>query len=206
MNRCYGGIARAVCLLIALISGCVTLERSYPDIRYFAIGLGERGPSSNSAGHQTLVVSSLHISPRYADKSFVYRTSGSGYETDFYNQFLTPPDSMLGEELRKGLAASPVFKYVVGPSSQLQPDYLLEGSVNALYGDFRDLNKPAAVLEIEFFLRSEDSDNPGILLHKRYTKTVPISARSPEALVEGWSQALGEVVSDLSADLEKIKL
>jgi ABC-type uncharacterized transport system auxiliary subunit len=205
MSRRFDPVARTAWLLLAVIGGCVSLERSYPEVRYFVIGLGGK-TGSNAAGDQILLVSSLHISPRYADKSFVYRTSDSGYEADFYHQFLTPPDSMLGEEVRKGLAGSPVFKYVVGPSSQLRPDYVLEGSVNALYGDFRNLDKPAAVLEIEFFLHSEDSNRPGVLLHKRYAKTIPISARSPEALVKGWSEALGEIVSDLNADLEKSKL
>jgi ABC-type uncharacterized transport system auxiliary subunit len=199
-------IACATWALVAWSSGCVSLERSYPDRRYFVVELPQNSQRSNSSGDQTLMVAGLRVSPRYADRSFVYRTSEAGYESDFYNQFLTSPDTMLGEELRKGLGASRVFKYVVGPSNQLQPNYVLEGSVNALYGDFRNLDKPAAVLEIEFFLHNEDSNHPGIVLHKRYAKTVPISARSPEALVKGWSEALGEIVSDLNADLEKSKL
>ena len=205
MNRYYGFIARAALLLFVLSAGCVSLERSYPDKRYFVVELGENAQRSNPAGNQTLLVSGLRISPRYADKSFVYRTSESGYESDFYNQFLTSPETMLSEEVRKGLAASPAFKYVVGPSSQLQPNYVLEGSVNALYGDFRNLNTPSAVLEIEFFLHNEDSANPGVVLQKRYTKTVPLSGRSPDALVKGWSQALGAVLTELNSDLEKVK-
>jgi len=204
MNRFHGPIARAA-LLFFLSVGCVSLERSYPEKRYFVVELAENTQRSNLAGDQTLLVSGLRISPRYADKSFVYRTSESGYESDFYNQFLASPDTMLSEELRKGLAVSPAFKYVIGPSSHLQQNYVLEGSVNALYGDFRNRKKPAAVLEIEFFLHNEDSSNPGITLQKRYVKTVPISARSPEALVKGWSQALSAVLSELNSDLEKIK-
>jgi len=205
MNRFHGLIARAALLLFVLSAGCVSLERSYPEKRYFVVELAENTQRSNPAGDQTLLVSGLRVSPRYADKSFVYRTSEAGYESDFYNQFLTSPDIMLSEELRKGLAASPAFKYVVGPSSQLQPNYVLEGSVNALYGDFRNLDKPTAVLEIEFFLHNEDIVNPGIVLQKRYTKTASISGRSPEALVKGWSQALGAILTELNGDLEKVK-
>jgi cholesterol transport system auxiliary component len=194
-----------VLLLSLFCSGCVSLERSYPEKRYFVIDIGDGAQPPNTTGDQTLLVSSLRISPRYADKSFVYRTSDSGYEADFYNQFLTPPDTMLSEEVRKGLAAAPVFKYVIGPASQLQPNFVLEGSVNALYGDFRNLNGPSAVLEIEFFLHSEDTANPGIVLQKRYVKTVTLSGRSPEALVKGWSQALESILTDLSSDLQKIK-
>ena len=205
MNLFNGLVARAVWLLLILSVGCVSLERSYPDKRYFVIEAPANTDRSNPEGNQVLLVSGLRVSPRYADKSFVYRTSEAGYEADFYNQFLTSPDTMLSEEVRKGLAVSPAFKYVIGPSNQLQPNYVLEGSVNALYGDFRNLNAPSAVLEIEFFLHNEDSANPGVVMQKRYMKTVPLSGRSPDALVKGWGQALGAILSDLNTDLQKVK-
>lgn len=205
MNLFYRRVGRGLLLLILISSGCVNLERSYPEKRYFVIDVGDSAQPSNADGNQTLLISTLRISPRYADKSFVYRTSDAGYESDFYNQFLTSPDTMISEEVRKGLAASPAFKYVVGPATQLQPNYVLEGSVNALYGDFRNLNQPAAVLEIEFFLHNEDTANSGIVMQKRYIKTVPLSGRSPEALIKGWSQALESILTDLNTDLQNAK-
>jgi uncharacterized lipoprotein YmbA len=191
-------------LFLLLSSGCVSIERSYPDKRYFVIEVPRGADPSNPAGERILSVAHLRISPRYADRSFVYRTSDAGYESDFYNQFLASPDTMISEEIRKALAASHQFKYVLGPSDAQQPNYVLEGSVNALYGDFRNLNRPAAVLEIEFFLYNENSANPGIVAQKRYTKSVPLSERSPEALVKGWEQALSEIVAALAADLKTI--
>lgn len=205
MMRHYGSVARAAWSLLILFSSCVSLERSFPDKHYFVLDVGDTPPRPNPSGEKTLQISSLRVSPRYADRSFVYRTSEAGYESDFYNQFLTSPESMLGEEIRKGLAASSVFKHVIGPTSQLPPNYVLEGSVNALYGDFRNLTAPSAVLEIEFFLHNEDSANLGIVLQKRYMKTVFINGRTPEALVKGWSQALQGIITDLSGDLERIK-
>jgi len=190
--------------LCILCYGCVSLERSYPEIRYFVISTTDRAGASNPGGHGILALANVRVSPRYADKNFVYRISESGYETDFYNQFLTVPDLLIGEELRRGLGAAQIFKYVLGPANQQRADYLLEGSVNALYGDFRNLKAPAAVLELEFFLHSEDRANPGIVMHKRYLKSVPINARSPEALVKGWNEALGEIISALSADLKAL--
>lgn len=202
MKRVYRLVERGVLPLLILCCGCVSLERSYPEKRYFAMAISESANRSNSSGDRILSVSNLRISPRYADKSFVYRTSEAGYEADFYNQFLTSPDLMIGEEVRKGLAASQVFKYVVGPSNQLQPNYVLEGSINALYGDFRNLNAPVAVLEMEFFVHNEDGANPGIVMQKRYVKSVPLNARSPEALVKGWNDALNDILMALTADLK----
>jgi uncharacterized lipoprotein YmbA len=184
----------------------VSLERSAPERHYFVIEVPQGGDNSDAPGERILSVANLRISPRYADRSFVYRTSDAGYESDFYNQFLTSPDTMISEEIRKALAASHQFKYVLGPSDAQQPNYVLEGSVNALYGDFRNPKQAAAVLEIEFFLYNENSNNSGIVTQKRYTKSVPLNERSPEALVKGWDRALAEIAAALAADLKATNL
>jgi cholesterol transport system auxiliary component len=190
-------------LLVTFSAGCVSLERSYPDKRYFVIEIHDTAKAAATQSDRALLISNLHISPRYAGTAFVYRTSDTAYESDFYNQFLSAPGTMISEEIRKGLATGSGFKYVIGPASELTANYVLEGSVNALYGDFRDLNKPGAVLEIEFFLRNEDPAKPGVALHKRYEKSVPIGQRSPEGLTQGWDQALEAIVADLVTDLGK---
>ena len=192
--------------LVALCAGCFGIERSYPDKHYFVLEAGSNTSSSDSSANETLQVSSIRISPRYADRSFVYRTSEAGYESDFYNQFLVSPASLITEEIRKDLIASQVFKYVISASSPLQPSYVLEGTVNALYGDFRNPNSPRAVLEMEFFLTSEIPGKAGILMQKRYAQSIPLSGRSPEALVKGWNQALEAIVTSIAADLKAATL
>jgi cholesterol transport system auxiliary component len=190
--------------LLALCAACVGLERSYPDKRYFVLDAGGNLSPSNPSINETLQVSNIRVSPRYADRSFVYRTSEAGYESDFYNQFLVSPSSLITEEVRKDLIASQLFKYVISASNQSQPSYFLEGTVNALYGDFRNPNSPRAILEMEFFLTSEIPAKAGILMQKRYEKSIPLSGRSPEALVKGWNQALEEILTSLVTDLKSI--
>src|SRR3970282_683868 len=150
------------------------------------------GKTPSSEGTDILSVHNLYISPRYADRNFIYRTSETEYETDFYNQFLSPPATMISEEVRQALAAARLFKVVLGPSNPLPANYVLEGSINVLYGDFRNLRAPAAVLEIEFLLHNEDPTQNKIVMQKRYRRSIPLSERTPEALVKGWNQALAE--------------
>jgi cholesterol transport system auxiliary component len=195
----------AALVLALLCFGCVSLERSFPEKRYFVIEVQESKPANPGNG-QTVSIPNFQISPRYADRDFVYRTSQTEYESDFYNQFLTPPAVMITEETRKALASSSGFKFVVGASSPLTANFVLEGAINALYGDFRSPGAPAAVLEIEIFLHNENPANPGIVLHKRYMKSVGLKERSPEALVRGWSQALEAIVAMFIADSEALKL
>ena len=198
----------AISLLLVSCAACVSvgIERSYPEKSYFALEVRADGNAANPAGNETLEVSNLRVSPRYGDKNFVYRVSDVAYETDFYNQFLVLPGALITEEVRKSLANAQLFKHVISSSSQLQPSYVLEGTVNALYGDFRNTNAPTAVLETEFFLNSTIPTKPGIIMQRRYAKSVPLSGRSPEALVKGWNEALEAVLTALVADLKSLKL
>jgi ABC-type uncharacterized transport system auxiliary subunit len=204
MKKLLSNLWHGAFILLALASGCVGIERSYPDKRYFVLEVNRNVNPSNPPGSGVLQVANIRVSPRYEDKSFVYRTSGSSYESDFYNQFLVSPAALLGEELRKGLAQSEIFRHVINASSQLEPTHVLEGVVDALYGDFRDPGAPKAVLEMEFFLRKESPSKAEIVAAKRYAKSVAVNGRSPEALVKGWNEALDAILSALVADLKAI--
>lgn len=201
-------LCQAVSVLLVSGAACISvgIERSYPEKRYFALEVRAAGNSANPTGNEILEVSNLRVSPRYGDKNFVYRISDVAYESDFYHQFLVPPASLITEEVRKNLTNSQLFKHVISSSSQLQPSYVLEGTVTALYGDFRQADAPIAVLEIEFFLNSTIPTKPGIVMQKHYTKSVPLGGRSPEALVKGWNEALEVILASLVTDLQVLSL
>ena len=184
-----------------LFTGCVSIEKSYPDKRYFVLDIAPDASPENPAEAGTLQIASARVSPRYADKNFVYRRSDTRFESDFYNEFLISPGVLVAEELRQGLSQSGLFKFVVGSVNALAPTHTLETVVNTLYGDFRDLRAPQAVMEIEFFLSQEESPS-GIVFHKRYHRTIPLKGRNPEALVQGWNQALDAISRSLVTDLK----
>lgn len=199
---------RASFLLLTFASGCINIERSYPDKNFFVLEVGrdEKVPPSHQTVNGILEVSELRISPRYQAQGFIYRISEASYESDFYNQFLIAPAALITEELRKGLARSRIFAYVINASSELRPTHRLEGIVNALYGDFRDSGAGRAVAEIEFFLTRQLPAGTEIIIAKRYSKSVPLSRRSPEALVKGWDEALEGILTSLIADLDSANL
>ena len=204
MNRRKPNIGTCALLLVFTVGGCVSLERAYPDRRYFVIAAPRAAASPNPAASGVLLVTSLRVSPRYESKSLIYRRSESGFESDYYNQFLVSPGAMLTEDTRLGLADAQAAQYVVGTSSQLEPTHVLEGTVDAFYGDFRETSAPKAVLEMEFFLSKESPTKAEILMRKRYAKAIPVNGRSAEALVKGWDQALSEIITALAADLKAI--
>ena len=191
--------------LLLLLPGCVTLERSYPDKHFFVLDIDGVKPLDNP--HQgVLQISSVRISPRYQAKNFTYRLSDTSYESDFYDEFLIAPATLIAEELAKGLTRAAIFQHVIDSSSQLAPTHSLEAAVNAIYGDFRSGSAPKAVLEMEFFVSKETAGKSEILMQKRYSKSVPLERRSADALVKGWNKGLEEILANLAADLKGANL
>lgn len=184
-----------------LFPGCVSIEKSYPDKRYFVLDIALNAPPHKPAESGTLQIASARVSPRFADRNFVYRRSDTRFESDFYNQFLISPGVLVTEELRRELSRSGMFKFVIGSVNALAPTHTLETVVNTLYGDFRDLKAPKAVIEMEFFLTQEASPS-GIVFHKLYHRTIPLDGRNPEALVQGWNKALEAISGSLITDLK----
>jgi len=203
--RSFRTLAAAAPLLATLASACVSLERSYPDKRFYVLEVRAPAPTGGPIHDGILQVSTLRLSSRYQDRSFVYRISDSRFESDFYNQFIAPPAGLISEEIRKGLIGAQLFKHVVSAANSQAPSYVLEGAVNGIYGDFRNLNAPLAVIDVEFFLISDLPAKPGILMQKRYVKSTPVSNRSPEALVKSWDLALEEILTALTADLRMVQ-
>ena len=188
-----------------LFSGCVSIERSYPDKRYFLLEITSNASPQTPVDSGILQISSARVSPRYADRNFVYRRSDTRFESDFYNQFLISPGELVTEELRRELSKAGIFKFVVGSANLLAPTHIMENMVITFYGDFRELKAPKAVFEMEFFLTQEATPS-GIVFHKLYQRIVPVQERNPEALVKGWNQGFEAISSSLVSDLKASQL
>jgi cholesterol transport system auxiliary component len=194
-------------LVVFSTAGCVSVsvERQFAERRYFLLHAGGEHTPAKSNADGILKISHLRVSPRYDGKGFVYRTADTSYETDFYHQFLVPPGAMLTDQVQQALSQASIFEYVVNSASQLEPTHLLEGTVDALYGDFSDMAAPRAVLAMSFLLSRAGSNGPEVILQKHYRKTEPLQTRTPEALVNGWNSALEAILTALVADLKSAK-
>jgi uncharacterized lipoprotein YmbA len=186
------------------LSACVNvnIDRNYPARRYFVLDAGAAGMASQAAAPGVLKLERVRVSPRFDGKGFVYRIAAQNFETDFYNQFLVAPGSMLTDELSEALRRANLFQYVVNSSSALEPTHLLEATVDELYGDFSNETAGSAVLGVSFVMSRVAGNSPRALFQKLYRNVIPLQARSPEALVRGWNRALEEMLASLIADLE----
>ncbi len=189
--------------MFPLLIGCVNLERSYPEKRYFILDVSRDKDVSSPDTETVLKVRRFRVSPKYEGKGFVYRLKDLSYESDFYNEFFISPASLLTEEIRKWVAGTGLFQHVVDPSSYMDPNYVLEGAVTSLYGDYGVSTAPKAILEMQFFLLQETAASPKIIFQSQYHKEEPLKGNTPDALVKSWNKALNQILTEFETDLEE---
>lgn len=195
-------IATTACMF----TGCIRLEQEYPDKRHYLIDVEHPPQTVSRTIAATLKVRKFRVSPRYENREFVYRQRDLQYEAAYYHNFFIAPPAMLTEETIQWLADSGLFQQVVDSSSHLASDYILEGRVPALYGDFRDNKDPKAVLEIQFFLLDETAARSEVVFQKNIRRAVSIEKATPQALVNGWNQAMREILIELEQHLAELNL
>jgi len=196
-------------ILIVLMAGCANVNKSYPERTYYMFEISGNTTPITPVKGTTVEVKRLSISPGSQGKQFIYRTTDISYESDFYNQFFRPPSNIMTEAVSQWLDKAGLFEDVLNPVSEAFPEYLIEGNVIELYGDYRNQAAAKAVMRIQFYLlkTSELSDEPAIIFGKTYVSEKPIGAATPQALMNGWNLALedilGEFLKDLSYHLKR---
>jgi ABC-type uncharacterized transport system auxiliary subunit len=108
---------------------------------------------------------------------------------------------MLGGRMAEWLDRSGPFSAVAPPGSAQPAPYVLEATVEELYGDFRAGRPPAAVLSVQFALIGEASARPKVVYERTFATRVNLSKASPDALVGGYGTALAEILSQVAPDL-----
>lgn len=201
-----GHIFRAAAALLLspafTVVGCISTERAYPVKRQYVLDVSRGGEKLPKPLAGAVKVRQFSISSRFDGREFVYRIGDAAYESDFYNEFLASPTSMLTEEVRQWLGASGVFAHAVDTGSGVPAAYVLEGNVPRLYGDYADRTAPRAVLEIQFFLIDERSGANEIVFHKAYAVAESLASRTAAELVKGWNTCLEKILTELEKDLQ----
>ena len=196
-------------LAAMLLAACTPspFNRPAPDRKLYNISVQRTGQTLAAKDKSVLKLRQLQISPAYQNKEMVYRLGEVEYETDYYNAFFMQPAQSLTQQTELWLARSGLFGHVVDATSQVQDTHLLEGMVNALYGDFRDRSSPKAVVEIQFFLLKNKDERYSVIFSKNYAKAIPFSSNFKDAtgLTEAYNQALNGILQELEADLRNMK-
>ena len=116
------------------------------------------------------------------------------------------PEILITQQCRNWLERSGLFKNVLNISSIASADYILEGNIINLYGDFAQGDLAFAVMQIRFFLIKETEDKPVIVFSKDYKEKIEVSAARPEDIVGGYDKCLENILSNFESDLGKLSL
>ena len=188
----------AVALLVA--PGC-SLKKAYQAKSTYALEATRSQPAGRVASGVVLRVRPFTAVAPFDERVFHYRVEDVRFESDFYNEFVFTPRTLIGDQTRLWLQTASLFGAVLEPASRAEATHSLEGSVTALYADFRDGTAPKAVLEIRFLLLRDSSASQEIVLDKSYRQEVRLENRQPATLATGWSIGLKQVLTALEQDL-----
>jgi len=170
----------------------------------YLLDVKRTGKASGVYRDTILAVKEFDVSPRFRDKALVYRTGKFKYESDYYNEFLTWPGKLVGEEARQWLGASGMFGSVVKYGDVSNPTHVLKGDVTELYGDFSEESNPRAVIGIKFLLVDVTGRKPEIVFEKSYDAVIGLESKSAEELIEAQNENLREILSSLENDLRAV--
>jgi ABC-type uncharacterized transport system auxiliary subunit len=188
-------------LMATLPAGCLRLEKPALSQNSYVLS-AERTPEVRApGGDAVLQVLPVHVAAPFAGRRFVYRRDELRFETDFYQEFLAPPGSLVQEEAVRWLDQSGLFATVGTSAGPLPPTHLLQGRLTALYGDIRPGQPAAAVCQIRFMLLRQQTANDSLLFERTYRQAIPLNDKKPRSLMQGWNKALSNILQALEKDI-----
>lgn len=187
-------------LLFAFLSGCgIELTQPAPEKERFLLPEppAQVAPAARPR-EGALRIGRFGVIDPFEREGLVWRESELEYRADYYNEFFSPPGTLIRSRVAAYLAEARPFQRVLA-EERLGAPWELRGTVTALYGDLREKGRPAAVMAIHFYLVREE--NGEVVFDRVYRERVALPNASPEALVRGYGDALYRILGALSRDL-----
>jgi len=159
---------------------------------------------NNNRGKNYVKVERVDVNHAYFNRDFNYRVGPDEFISDYYNQFYRPVGVLVTNEIYKWFSSTGLFKDVLPVNNLINSKYILDSKIVDIYGDYSNPVDPRAVLNMQFFLVDDSSDIAKLVYSNVYNQSVAISSRTPGALVEGWNEALKNILKQFETDLSNI--
>jgi cholesterol transport system auxiliary component len=186
-------------LVTLVLAGC-SLSRPAPVKQQYL--LDPPMPAAAAKPQSTSVrVGSVNVAVPFRGRNFVLREADLRYETDYYNEFLVPPSTMVTELTARALDSSKAFARVVPPGYASDADFVLDGFVSALYADERDGKKVSADVAVSYYLFASGGGSGMPVWTHVYQKRVPLTGATTDGYAAALNTAFGEIFADLTRDL-----
>lgn len=199
---CYQRLPWLIVPAIFLLSGCLRLEKPYPQKSAYSLESSHAAVAQQPLSSRILQIGKFDSAPAYRSKAFIYRTSEQTWQDDYYHEFFTQPAAMLTEQCRRWLQASGLFGQI-NQSGYPPATDLLQGRIVALYGDYRPGHSPMAVLELRLTLIDETQTPAKTVLNQFYSRHLPLAEKNPDSLVKAWNEALTDILGEFENQLQQ---
>lgn len=168
---------------------------------FYAIDVDRGQVATRFAKSRVLYIHPVKLTAQYQTNNIVLRVGESQYELQEGHEFVTDPQDMLTDQLRRWLQKSGLFSDVI-TQDYAKADIALETAVTAFYGESRDQFSPQSVLEIQFFLTEEDSSGKRETIFQTGLRgEVDIENTTPPKVVNGLKIGLSELMATFETDL-----
>jgi cholesterol transport system auxiliary component len=146
-------------------------------------------------------VGTVNVAAPFRGRNFVLRQADLRYETDYYNEFLVPPGTMITELTARALERSKAFSRVVPPGYSSDADWTLDGFVSALYADERDGKKVSADVAVSYYLFQSGGGSGMPVWTHDYQKHVTVTGSTTDAYAAALNTAFGDIFTELTRDV-----
>ncbi|MGH8680486.1 MAG: ABC-type transport auxiliary lipoprotein family protein [Burkholderiales bacterium] len=191
---------------LALAACSLGLSRPAVERVDYLLSATRDAPAAPASKPVAIRIRPLRADALYERREFLYRVDGQRVLSDFYNEFAERPDAMITSAVVGWLKNAKLFAAVVEPGVPADAPYFLDGSVTALYGDLQDPRKPAAVMEIRFYLVRAGNASMEVVLERTLRQRVEVEAGTPQALAQGYNAALARILAELEGELAALEL
>src|ERR1700744_3783306 len=187
-------------VVVAVPLAACSIGRPIPQATTYSVDpSGDKVPLPRLS--ESLRMGFVRVAAAYAGSALVYRLDDVRYATDPYHAFVADPGAMLGGRIAEWLDRAGPFRNVAAPGSAQPARFVLEATVDELYGDFRPTGRPAAVLSVQFALIDEGGARSKVVYERTIGTRVELPKATPDALVRGYGTALGDILTQLVANL-----
>ena len=86
----------------------------------------------------------------------------------------------------------------------MTPTFMVEVSINELYGDFRNPSKPVATMGLHVMCyEMQDSVPRRVVFEKLCSRETPLARKTPGALMAAWNTDLREIMKEINSEYAK---
>lgn len=199
--------------------------------------VGTQKGKANIAARNLVVIAPVTIAAAFDQQNFLYRVSDNQYLVDYYNSFLIAPVRQMDDFLAQYLNATKKFKAVTSRDVAVgwgnvaavganvnNDTYGVRVKILELYADYRDRNRPQAVIALQVSLvrlaqqraqQVKQAQQPATTVatvaavatmgsvERTWRVAVPLTAKDSDSLLAAWGKGMETLFARIAESINQ---